>query len=384
MARKPPEYYICQAVARACDVLEAFRVPGEQLRLKELAERSRLSVSTAFRIVSTLEQRGLLSRAGNRLYSLNISRPNRARYRFGYAGQSQEFAFSRAVAESIVHAAASANIQMVVVDNHYSGKTAVRNAERFVRERVDLVIEFQTDEHVAPVISAKLIEANIPMVAVEIPHPGATYYGANNYGAGEIGGRFLGRWAKQHWGGAVDEVLLLELPMAGPLPRSRLVGTLEGIRKILPSVPDSRVFWIDGKGQFGASLEAVRKHLRQTPSRRVLIGGINDPSALGALRAFEEAGRSETCAVMGQNASVEARAELRSASGSFVGSVAYFPETYGEGLIPLCVDILARKPVPPAVFVHHQLVTRENVDRVYPNDALMAQSQLDVLLLRSR
>jgi ribose transport system substrate-binding protein len=382
-SRKDPEHYTCQAVSRACDVLETFREPGEQLRLKEVAARAKLSLSTAFRILSTLEQRGLVSRAGDRLYTLQISRPQRRRFKFGFAGQSREFAFSRAVAESISAAAASANISLLVADNHYSAKTAVRNAERFARERVDLVIEFQTDEHVAPVVSAKLIDAQIPIVAVEIPHPGATYYGANNYTAGEMGGKCLGRWAKQHWG-TVDEVLLLELPMAGPLPRSRLVGTVDGIRKSLPAGCDPQIFWIDGRGQFGPSLEAVRKHLRQSRSRRVLIGAINDPSALGALRAFEEAGRSETCAVMGQNASLEARAELRKPSTQLVGSVAYFPERYGAGVIPLCIEIVERRRVPPAVFIEHQLVTKENVDRIYPNDTLIGSGELEILLLRSR
>ena len=40
---------------------------------------------------------------------------------------------------------------------------------------------------------ADLIEANIPVIAIDIPHPGATYFGANNYQAGLIGGRALGR-----------------------------------------------------------------------------------------------------------------------------------------------------------------------------------------------
>src|SRR6185436_6638891 len=66
---------------------------------------------------------------------------------------------------------------------------------------VDLVIEFQTDDHVAPIVAAKYREANIPLIAIEVPHPGATYFGANNYEAGLIGGRYLGRWAKQHWHG---------------------------------------------------------------------------------------------------------------------------------------------------------------------------------------
>jgi ribose transport system substrate-binding protein len=376
------EPYLCQAIARACDVLEAFGDNGEPLRLRDVADRTGLSVSTAFRIMTTLGKRGLISRTSDRLYTLNISRPKRRRYKFGYAAQSREFAFSRAIGDGIAAAAAGANIDLVVVDNQYSAKTALRNAERFVRERVDLVIEFQTDEHVAPVISAKLIAANIPIVALEIPHPGATYYGANNYHAGELGGHFLGRWAQQHWKGCVDEVLLLELPIAGSLPRSRLTGTLDGIRKTIRSLPDSQVHWIDGNGQFGASLDAVRKHLRHSRSQRVLISGINDPSVLGALRAFEEAGRAEGCAAMGQNASMEGRTELRKASTQFVGSIAYFPERYGKGLIPLCIDLLERKPVPPAVFVTHQLVTKDSVDRIYPNDALIGAGEQDQPWLR--
>lgn len=60
-------------------------------------------------------------------------------------------------------------------------------------KKVDLAIEFQTEEHVAAVVAAKYREANIPVIAIDIPHPGATFYGANNYEAGMIGGRYLGR-----------------------------------------------------------------------------------------------------------------------------------------------------------------------------------------------
>jgi ribose transport system substrate-binding protein len=383
-ASKPTDRYVCRAISRACDVLEAFRDAREPLRLGEVAEKTGLNVPTVFRILFTLEQRGILTRVGDRQYRLEIRLPKSRRYRIGYAGQSQEFAFSRAVAESMAEAAAKAEIDLIVLDNRYSPKAAVRNAEAFVRDRVELVIEFQTDEHIAPVISSKFLEANIPMVALEIPHPGATYYGANNYGAGVMGGRFLGRWATQNWHGAVDEVLLLELPMAGALPRSRLTGTLAGIREVIPTLEDSRVIWLDGRGQFGGSLEAVRKHLRHSSARHSLVGAINDPSALGALRAFEEAGRAEACVVMGQNASLEARTELRKPATRFVGSVAYFPERYGPAVISLCVDILQRKPVPPAFFVKHQLVTAENVDRLYPNDSLIGPGDLELLLLKSR
>jgi ribose transport system substrate-binding protein len=118
-------------------------------------------------------------------------------------------------------------------------------------------------------------------------------------------------------------------------------------------------------------LEATRRHLRTSSSKRVIVGAINDTSALGALRAFQEAGRAECCIVMGQNASPEGRAELREPNTRFIGSVAYFPERYGDELIRVGLEILNRRPVPPAVFVKHQLITRENVDHVYPNDSLL-------------
>ena len=53
-----------------------------------------------------------------------------------------------------------------------------------------------------------------------------------------------------------------------------------------------------------------------------------------------------------------------------IGSVAFFPERYGEDLIRVSLDILNQRQVPPAVFVEHKLVTPGTVDHYYPNDGL--------------
>jgi ribose transport system substrate-binding protein len=50
--------------------------------------------------------------------------------------------------------------------------------------------------------------------------------------------------------------------------------------------------------------------------------------------------------------------------------MAFFPERYGEGLISVALQILAKKSVPPAVFVKHQVLTPANVDHLYPTDAV--------------
>jgi len=218
------------------------------------------------------------------------------------------------------------------------------------------------------------MEANIPLIAIDIPHPGATYFGANNYTAGLLAGRTLARWARQHWNASVDEILLIEIERAGTLPHARIKGVTAGIHEILRDTQACPMVSIDGDGQFKTSLERVRHHLRETKARRILVGAANDPSALGAARAFQEAGRADTCAIVGQNAEPDARAELRQSRTPLIASVGYFPEQYGDGLIKLAIDILTRKPVPPAVFVHHHVITKDNVDHFYPNDALLGVS----------
>ena len=235
---------------------------------------------------------------------------------------------------------------------------------------MDLVIEFQTHEEVSALVAHRFLDAGIPMIAIDIPHPGAVYFGASNYQAGLTGGRALGKWARENWRGEVDEILLLEERIAGLLPSSRVTGMLHGVRECLPLAAAAPVKSFDGRGAFEASLQAIRKHLRNSAARHVLLLANNDPSVLGAIRAFEESGRAECCAAMGQNAIPEAREELRNPHTRLIGSVAYFPERYGDELIPLALSILAGKPTPPAIFVKHQLATCANVDRLYPLDSL--------------
>lgn len=115
----------------------------------------------------------------------------------------------------------------------------------------------------------------------------------------------------------------------------------------------------------------------------MLISAVNDASVLGALRAFEEAGRLSNCAAVGQGGSLEARAELRRPHTRMLGTVALFPEKYGEGLIRLSLDILNRHRVPPAVFVKHRLLTSQNIDQYYLNDTLFDMENHEALLLRS-
>ncbi|HEX8775151.1 MAG TPA: substrate-binding domain-containing protein [Pyrinomonadaceae bacterium] len=363
--------YVVKSLVHASEVLSAFRDKGEVLQLKDIVARTGFNKGMCFRLLYTLHMCGFVEKVAVNQYRLmSDMRPSR-RYRIGYAGHGQEASFIHEVGSSLMRAAESAHVELVVVDNRYNPRTALRNADYLIREEVDLVIEFQADELIAPEIARKFLEAHIPMIAIDIPHPGATYFGANNYEAGLIGGRHLGRWAARNWEGTVEEILMIEISRAGLVPQTRIRGMLVGIQEVLHLSDQCQVIHVDGDGQFGATLKQVRKHLRTSQAKHILVGAANDPSALGALRGFQEAGRLSDCAIVGHNGEPEGRAGLRESHKRLIGSVAYFPEKYGPSVIRLALDVLERKPTQPAVFIKHQLITPENVDHFYPNDNLM-------------
>jgi ribose transport system substrate-binding protein len=348
-------------------VLKAFRNPGEELALGDVVRRTQLPKTTVFRLLRTLIHGGLLERSRAGVYRNQFGPVTARPFRIGFAAQGDS-EFSREVVKSMEKAAAREHVHLITVNNRYSAREAVRNADLLIKERVDLVLEFQTYERVAPVLASKFLESNTPVIAIEVPHPGASYFGANNYKAGLIGGKALGRWARENWGGKVDQLLLLELPIAGSLLELRLTGLVDGLRAELPQMAGVPKAHLNGRGSFEQVLEVLRQYVRRSPPRRTLIGTVNDICALAALRAFEEAGLSHLCAVMGQNAIRDARMELRKPGTRLIGTVAYFPERYGDELIPLAVSILQKKPVPAAVFVKHQLITSRNVELIYPLD----------------
>lgn len=367
--------YVVQSVVHATVILRAFQSRGETLRLRDVVQRTGFTKGLCFRLLHTLRHCGLVEKIDETRYRLTSEVQPRKRYRIGYAALGHDSSFQREVQASLMWAAKNEDVELIVLDNRRSPKIALRNADHLIKEKVDLVVEYQTDESIAAAISARYLQAGIPFIAVHVPHPGATYYGANNYQAGLLAGHYLGRWAKSRWNGKVDEVLLIDVARAGSLVHGRIAGVLAGLKETLRDAMDTcPVISLDGDGQFSVSLERVRKHLRHSRAKYVLVGTANDSSALGAARAFQEAGRASTCAIIGQNAESDARAELREPRTPLIGSVGYFPERYGEELISLALDILAHRPTPPAKFVRHQVITAANLDHFYPNDAILGAS----------
>jgi ribose transport system substrate-binding protein len=290
------------------------------------------------------------------------------RYRIGFGNLTEKMVFAQQVRASL-EAAASAQpaVELLIRDNRADRQTALDNAAWFVANGVDLVIEYQIDAEAGNVIMDTFQRAGIPVIAVDIPLPGATFFGADNYRAGRMAGEALGYWVRHQWSGQVDRVLKLESRRVGSLANARLQGQLEGLAAVLGPFSEKQVVAVDCPTILAEAVPAIASLLPDLPNdERIAITAINDDAALGALAAFERAGRLDQVAAVGQNADLLARAALRRPGYPFVGSTSYNPETYGERLLDLAQRLLRGEPVPPAVYVRHTFVTSQNVDQLYP------------------
>jgi ribose transport system substrate-binding protein len=352
-----------QLLQRAADVLNLFEDESECLRLTELTERTSMSKTTVHRLCGTLVNVGMLRRVGKHGYRLAIRPLSGRRFRVGYGAQNGSDRFSQKVTESIRRCAVAADIDLLILDNEDSSSRALENTETFIREKVDLVLSFQTDISIAQRIADRLEASAIPAVAMEVPQPGAVFFGANNVQAGLMAGRHLAQWAKSNWEGATYEIVLLDLPKAGHIPNARIQAGLLGIIESLAWVSPTQIKILHTIGSYESAHAAVRRHLSRSGAKRILMITINDACSLGALQAFRDYDREDHCAIVTHNFDEgDCSLEISRPESRLIGAIAYFPERYGEAVIPLITSILRGFQVPRINFIAHEVITHENIN----------------------
>lgn len=352
--------YLIPILSKALDVIELFERDHAPLTLEDVYQQTNISKTSVYRILKTLLHRGYLAQTQNGQYRL-VSRPRRLH--FGFAVQSADLPFSVALTQSVNAAAAAAGVELSILDNRFDPDVAVRNAEEFVAKRVDLVLEFQVEEAVAPRVAHIFKKADIPLVAIDVPHPNATYFGADNFEVGYEAGAMLAQHTLRHWKGKADRVLGVGFSEAGSFVQSRISGAFDGIRERLPGIAAEQYIQIDGRGMREASRRAMLEFLRSSGSSvRTLVAAATDSSALGVLDAIRETGSEENFAIVGQDCIPEMLDELRRGAGAIIGSISHEAESYGPRLIQLGIAILRGYTVPPYNYAHHRAVTAESLN----------------------
>ena len=352
--------YLIPILSKALDVIELLEQDNAPLTLEDVYQKTNISKTSVYRILKTLVHRGYVAQAQNGQYRL-VSRPRRLR--FGFAVQSAELPFSVAVTQSVTAAAAASGVELIVLDNRFDSDVAIHNAEELVAKRVDLALEFQVEEAAAPRIAHIFKKADIPMVAIDVPHPNATYFGVDNFECGVEAGALLAQHALRKWKGKADLVLGIGFAEAGSFVQSRIIGAFDGVRERLNEIPADCFIQLEGRGMREPSQLAVAAFLRtRRKGERILVAAATDSSALGVLDAACQAKREADFAIVGQDCIPEVMGEMRTGKSALIGSISHEVETYGPRLIQLGISLLRGHAVPPYNYVRHKAVSAETLN----------------------
>jgi len=295
-------------------------------------------------------------------------RPAKERWKIGYGDGYGGVPFTASVTKGINEVAAQMGVEVVYCDHAADQEKTMACADNFINMGVDGVIFANWVAGMAETLTAKYKAAGIPMVAYDGPQPGAVSFGANNYQAGFLAGEYLGKYAKSR-GWAPKEVYLVAATIpAQAVIVQRVKGCVDGVKSVF-ALPDANVAEIGGE-QTGQSLNDMTDWLTAHPGAKYVLGfGHSDQPGIEIASALETAGLLETSAVAGQGASDEALVDLRGRADKaspFKATVSYFPEHYGQYLVPVIVDLIEGNPVPGEVTLEHAVIDRSNVGKYYP------------------
>jgi ribose transport system substrate-binding protein len=268
-------------------------------------------------------------------------------------------------------AARTLPVDIVYFDNAGDPARALKNADAAIAAGVDLLIEYNADAEANAEIANRMAAANIPILALVDPVPGAPLYGPDNRAAGGIAGRALAEFARDNWPGEqVRGVLIGDLVAPDAAVKDRVAGITEGIHTLLPTL---MLASLDTGGQ-SVRADALLTKFLLTQSGRILIATLDDLSAVYAKRAVEMNRRQSDCIIVSQgldsniHGGVSEKKEIdpNNRSSEVLGSVGYYMDRYGYDVLPLALRLLNGEKLPAHTLTHHKLVTAETVFREYP------------------
>ena len=347
--------YVIDAAARILDVWELFVGERDVIGLSDVVEELGLVKSTAFRFLRTLESKGYIERvAGGHGYR------KQRRRRIGLLSLTVTVPFVAEVEQGIVAEARRQGIQLEIGRGEFDPAKTLRAVEDLLASGVELLLAYNSDEHLSHVIADRCAQRKVPIFAITFPVPGAGLFGVNNYRAGLTGGEGLGLEIQRRWRGKIDLVVVLDIPGSSPAQQARITGMLEGLRSQVPFSGRVLHLHIDRRQR---TSEALMADLLQSEraSMRIAVLCYNDATAMGADDAVAAAQRQRHAMILSQGATEPVRQRIEESRSSIQAAVAHFPERFGLRLIPVVQRVLSGESVVGPVFIQPVLLTRANV-----------------------
>ena len=276
--------------------------------------------------------------------------------------------FAIPITKGIAKLAKDLGLKLIYCDAEFKPEKAISCAEILASQKPDFVIAGNWQGGAAAAIMAIFDKAKIPAASIDVSHPNAVFFGASNYASGVVGGKAAGEYAKANWDCKDVWVFMGENLEEGEAADLRLVGFADGVQEVCGALPADRIQRMRlSAGTADQAITVTTDWLTAHPeAKHILSGTIDDERANGMAKAFVATKRDGM--VVGQGCDSVGIAGVKMAPASenrYLGSVAYYPEKYGDYLVSIALDVMAGKAVPQEIHMEHTFLDHDTIGTVY-------------------
>ena len=279
-------------------------------------------------------------------------------YTIGYAPATLNNAFWLAVKDGVEKAIEEKGIEVELVDIDANGDQSIMNdgIANLLSSGVDAILCAPADSNAVGSALEQCQQAGVPVINFDTPVPDAemveTIIASDNYNAGYVVGKDA---AEKMDDGA--KILVLHSPRASACVQryEGFVAALEESGKEYTEVNN-----LDGQGATEVSMTLTADALVADPDLQVIFA-VNDPSAMGAINAIQQATVELTNDIMVYGVDGNPDAKKLIESGEMEGTGSQSPETLGYDSMMAAFDVLEGKEIDKEIVVDTFLITAENV-----------------------
>ena len=282
--------------------------------------------------------------------------------------------FCAEVEKNINKVFTDAGATVFTLDNEFNVDKTLANVDVMVSKKIDVLLCFCPPGGSVEGSLAKVRAAGIPYIGIDgIPQDNGTdwtYFGANGDDSGQKSGQWVVNYANANWGGKIDAIIMTWAPEWEPTTMGRVTGFVTVLNAYDPKFTLDSITKVDAKLEYEKVLLAFQAFLNAHPGeqRLVMYGPTSDVHGLAAAAAARALGREADVVALSHGADAQVRAELSNCDSPLKASLAYFPDRYGEFLLPIVTAVLTGAPHQQLNFTDHQVVDCKNLKQFYPND----------------
>jgi ribose transport system substrate-binding protein len=288
--------------------------------------------------------------------------------KIGYMHYGDTDPFGVANSKSVKAMARLAGFQLDVYNLKYPSETEPLNQARTAVLRKDggLVEAQQLDALMPSFLKIVQGQGCIPPVQMYLGVKNVPSFGAVWEATGTVQGRWLAQQAKaKGWKPADTALVSCTDPDVGASVNAMFDTAQTALLSAYP-LSKSNVFRLVCKySQTQSAQVNVTAWFTAHPNfKHVMINTIDDERMQGVINALKQNGRFDDALTISTGCDGLGQKQIK--AGLEDASIGYFPERYGEWLVPILEDVMAGNPVPSFTGSNLIVITKANIGKYYP------------------